>query len=1657
MSSSTVWEVARPLFGLQHREYQSSPGFTTPPGRPPAHTVGFTDTFASAAAKVSRSSPPMGLEADVAQQFGTNHATPSCLSPWLADLLSVGAVANIHSSSALHGKAAACESTKEQLYLRHLFDNAGEAALFVHTRDPALLPHCDGAMVTPSAQNGGDMGSSGQRDAAKMRTDASSGAAMQLPRLSTAIEEVGTILREMAQFEALRSRRGAKPQGSAPSRTVSPSFVRCMLEQCFLGFYCSFDSTQWAGEGPPTLPGDFYPHNYSAQPLWLRHRLELCIQAVVAASAFSLHLHLEQWLARSPPHSGHARIIVLELFSVWWWANPDQCLVELPLTSRVLHPTNRTRATTMLHVEVVELHLMRCMNDCQSSQDKQQSLRQSGGFLSPSVMFTPSFREELRAHVGRLGHKRNYISSALFCRMLELSLSLSSCNSLCGVAENCSCPTAERSCSANRGAQLAHQLVQDWLWPIVCGLPASTFPAVEVDPDDRGPSQCHPYDEAQKDWAVLIAVVSAIAFLKEHLLPLRGAEGRRMEGRTPSRTSFSTSTGGQGRPRRGSLAYAEILQRIQEDHYSATLRRFFYLTEADCPLPRLYHRVFRLVATAFEESGVVRSSQAAQPHSLAALWHSLFHSLCDAFPNVFYGGSTVSVMWTFMALEGLCAAPSAFYSRHRHTTTGREAALAMWGLICLNCITPPTPDGRHLLRNRERYSSEALSAALLQLEQPKGAAAPRMSRYCPSTERRHRCVYLAQRLTAEEPVIPASPCESKPEMTASSPPQTERRQVMQHQMSVVAPSFVSHRVALPLRVGPYTTAAEVLSSTQSTRELCREMSSVATQIFRRYASLPVSPSMSDASLQQATLPSLYVLAKLVQCLCVVGGADCTVGGTAADASSRTSSATAAPDLLQLFQSLSSDVLPACHAMMSGYLRKRCIQYTAVSGRQGAVALLTNPSVQEELNALPSSVAWHHLLTALLWSGLPAASTPSDACAMAGRAPSTSSTAATAIEEELEGSENLLSTGACFGGGSFAWQVLAENRQLLLQPPAHCSTSHGASDGGAEVLSAEEEKEDATLPTSTSRRVLRMVLRFLWTLAISIPDDVRVTANFGPFVVSPEERNRVEGQRLSLSSVVDSEDVARKGMSPGDSEALEGVPREGQTTKDGLGSDASFVGGATDYPRAFSYDVGEEEEEDNALWGSLHGNENDLVGGFTSELEEGETEEEAMEVEDEPSSANLAQILGASATANHDAVAPLVENDIQDDVPGASCASPLADGEALPRPSLPNVSALQQALLAHHPAALHIFASLLQLIRWSSSSATEDAKDYTSCVTQHCSSTSHWYLEQRRDEGWCADLLRDYAHAIDWYAIEGRQGIALPSSSSSYSAASLTRQTQRRHPLFLLQTMESTTLVLLQSCPDVLLLALLLLHIAEARCGAPASSSPAPSLPLQLSAPANRLFSTSVECSLSQVLYHAGVTARDIHLWRTHTAPSLLASVAASPLLRLTDDPVQAHRCLLTALRESDRASSSTDAVVKRQWVMLLGSLLLSSLEMRMDSTASPASSISHQHNFYMNEFLNNTEGPKSRGDGGRAAVSTASLRVVLPSLQLASRSPSALPPQQIISVRRAWRDSASMATKQLLRKCFDEGQRGRNGGGSVQPAHFSNCHAESEVYVRSFL
>ena len=850
-------------------------------------------------------------------------------------------------------------------------------------------------------------------------------------------------------------------------------------------------------------------------------------------------------------------------------------------------------ATTGSGVTTVEQHLRGyILAHCtRQSRDGQANWRAGdGGFLCPTAMFPPSYQDALREHLRLVRHRKDHVTCPLFLRVLEVAVAAGSSGQqrwtrVSAAAANVPVKTEYATRVVKRGRQIAEQLVIGWLWPVVCST-VSAAPATAGDaslPPIRNllhpaAAQAHPSApppcntgaagtaaaahhhldaeaslEKVEDWAVLVAVVTAVAQVRRHLLSLRrgngGASGRVKAATATAPASAAnaandSSSREENRDGAASFAYIRdhfygpamcvllcIAERTGEMPNEKGVREEASSFAVESHLPSWVFLVYAHVVACFQECGWLRRSVAHQPATPARLWHRLFHTLCAAFPNVFHAGNTVTVMWTLWAMEGAVGAPGMYYSPFQLLSKGRVEALQAWTGVLARDQVANAFRVEEVQRQREMWRE----AAVKECDDGNLAHswfAVEDASTCPAAERREHSAYIAAAASSDE--SPPTQLEDVPFSHSSNPTSVTRpektvghdedssgrwtaRRVRRSNEALLLPTFASPCPSPPppLHLCTEESRAQMAAYLAACQELREEVTSTAAQIFRHYATLPIlrssaalgaeegeqssvatttltsdAPTVDEVTrLRRMGQPSFFVLLKLLHSHAVLGDTFASEYGTNHMGSGDAPIPGLVPSVLR-------DALTVCHPVVASFLQRMLVYSATLSGRDGALALLFHDELQVLLNSLPQQLGRRRLVAALLWSGLPASTlTQADhdgTEAEKDAQPGGSSRAAAAAV--------AADAGVAFGSGSLAWRVLGGNQTHFFStlPPLPATTEADPKCVQPEAASVGAAAEPPL--TNTHAEVAGLVdevVTHLWQLAIAVPEPARLLLNLEP--------------------------------------------------------------------------------------------------------------------------------------------------------------------------------------------------------------------------------------------------------------------------------------------------------------------------------------------------------------------------------------------------------------------------------------------------------------------------------------------------------------------------------------------------------------------------------
>ncbi|KPA76718.1 hypothetical protein ABB37_07552 [Leptomonas pyrrhocoris] len=1392
------------------------------------------------------------------------------------------------------------------------------------------------------------------------------------------------------------------------------------------------------------------------------------------------------------------------------------------------------RATMATHsVTSVEHHLRAYIcTHISSDVTAQENLKDNtrvaaGGFLCPAAVFPPSYQDALRAHLRQV-HRRNFITCPLFVRVLEVAIAVGSTSPRSWedapttatmtrasdqkkAADGASALERQRrttQTAANRGREIARCFIVDWLWPVVCsahesdGSAPSSTPSVHellhpAAPNaNAAPSSSHHNSsldvsadstaEKREDWAVLVAVVSAVAHLRGHLLALR--HGSRVKRRASGAASDATT---DGRNAKGRRSNAEGIAYVRDQRYTPAMRVLLCapvqhevpagsfgegsVIHSNADLPSWVHLVFAHALFCFQDCGWLRHNAAHQPATPARLWGQLFHTFCDVFPNVFHAGSTATVLLALWAIEGAASAPSTYYSAFQPLSKGRVEAMQAW-----TGVLARTQRSRPLVGKSDRKAN-----ALLWTDEKGEAladnwAVPEDSLLCPRAERCERAAYIAAAASAGEParsqqaVSPSVASEEDAVPHNSRQPTPRGRRLRDAQP--LLPSFAS---PCPFPPPPsHVSSVEARTQMQNYLDLCKELreevADVLLHIFRSYATLPIlrsaasdagdglesrthgggttiSPPSSEEVIRLRSMgqPSLFVLLKLLHSLAVFGGAFSS--GRPRRAQKETTVAELVPCVLR-------DVVAACHPIVASYLRRMQVYSATMSGKDGALALLFDGDFQTQLNSLPPQLGRRRLVAALLWSGLPASALTDDS--------------GDAEKEEKEDTDaGGCANDAAFGSGSLAWHVLGSNQRPFFStlptaaspsasngvPPRQSSDDAGESTAPAEPLSTNRPKDVVDIAEE--------VVKHLWQLAIVVSEPARVVLDLRRYLcacASTVTKEVVHG--VEQDEAATEEESTQRRTHDGDANKMADDYADHTIAFDELASEIAVVSGEEETTAATPSSswreaaVNDDEDSDAPTsWAREATVEMDAAAAdsaqfFMSEaLPTSEMLESTAEDEGRSTRWNSHDTIRLSAGTPPTAT-EAAEQAQREDIHQQRWTE-AAEAQASCRVAI--VAALQPTL----PSSQHLFFSLLELLAWVAN-AQHSGNTLATLAELKDGASKTFTMDQVGSAAWCGQLATYYnLCAMEWAAQarvrHGDEGNRRsPDSASADKAAVLCRPT----------LMVQVILVLSQTCPDVYVLSLLLLNlILHGTDGRVTSAASQTSLTRRWQR-AISLFPWSVECALAQLLYHAGVNSATVLRWRGLPVRATETDTCERDVDAILVQ-VTTHHALLESFSAGVKPEDGRHRreATAQDLLMSIGSLLLSSLHLRFRCSAGTRPF--HRYNVYMSEFLMYTfAGPSETRKG---EIST--LRAVLPSVQVTSYCPSSEPPQQLVPLRQAWRERVSVRQREVLRRCFRDTRtasaearrrgdfRAPQRSATVSTTHRVASKASEDDYVDAFL
>lgn len=1346
---------------------------------------------------------------------------------------------------------------------------------------------------------------------------------------------------------------------------------------------------------------------------------------------------------------------------------------------RAAATTNANNAS--LPETTVEKHLQaflqaRAVKGAAAAHEKDVSV--TGGLLCPAAIFPPSYLAALRLHLSRVRHRKDTISCPLFARVLEVALSVASTSTQAwSEARTPQCekvaagvhdkqkgpppPLPPQWTVSRRGREIAEALVVDWLWPVICRtssfhpapLPTPTVhdllhPAASVPPYHANGAAHHHHGgsaaesdlESPECWAVLVAVVAAVAQIRAHMLPLRRAGA----GSGGAHSHRSDSSGGAAHSTQvGSVA------RLREEFFAPAMRVLLCPVaasggEAQAAPPSWAHLVFGRVLSCYQESGWLARDVRHQPATPAQLWERLFFSFCTTFPNVFHAGNAVTVLWVMWAMEGAASVPTTHYSTFQAMNKGRLEALQAWS----DAIAPVSVvEAHHKGREEEEELSDEICSVVDMVESEMAIGST-----VPHAELRQRARYVAASASENDDAAAVAEVDSRHAR------RSQRRSHAGASLPVCAtplpPNPPSHLCSASAR----SHFEDYLRASQELRE---EVRSVLVHIFRHYASLPVlRPTSEEASthgngstaashttsaacftsgavsseeaarLRRSGQPSFFVLLKLTHALAFFGDVFTSQGSLETKQAAATTNSTTS--VQGLVPSVLQDVVPVCQPVVARYLRRLQVFTTTTSGRDGALALLTDGEVQAQLNSLSPQIGRRRLVAALLWSGL----TPAALKGMQHE-----------VGEEEYGSEHNGDDveRPAFGSGSLAWHALGSNQLPFFTVTTKSSIrSSSITETAAVSEGSDETAENAALPvvvTNTPADVAALisdVMRNLWQLAIAVPEPARVVLHLQPFAHAHRTAQKLDSrdeQRNDSSGAGEAAETEKSGPS-----SHVGAEMEEEAAA------PEWTAAAAAAPHAEGEMAYEEEGEMDVVLNAPSHWTSEPVDTAVAEVDgsadfAGEDAAGHFDVVDGEDAANASE---PSQWDAHETLRPASTKAGLEE--SGEVAETTSSAEAVDAAPASSHHALLQALQPALPAAQHLFYSVLEVLAWTANAQ----HSHEALEVPATTASSGGGLANVGSAVWCTQLLTYYnICAAAWATpLDTRNSVSDRHVFSSSSSTGTKNAVLCRPPLVM-----QTLLLFVQTCPDAYLVSLLLLNLLVLR---DADGRSAAQLTAQSNLPQRWqregcMLPWTLECALAQMLYHAGVTSMVVRRWRALSADSSCSAVddanAALRHVMVHRELVQSFAMLeneegeldssgntFTSLRVTAAGSpprSSVDghepharsATTPRDFVLSIGSVLLASLQLRFRCLATHRSF--YRYNVYVNEFLHNTSISSTTEKG---TTDITALRVVLPSVQIISPSPSTVPPQQLQPLRHAWRGNLSGTQRGTLRRCFRGGE-----------------------------
>lgn len=344
-----------------------------------------------------------------------------------------------------------------------------------------------------------------------------------------------------------------------------------------------------------------------------------------------------------------------------------------------------------------------------------------------------------------------------------------------------------------------------------------------------------------------------------------------------------------------------------------------------------------------------------------------------------------------------------------------------------------------------------------------------------------------------------------------------------------------------------------------------------------------------------------------------------------------------------------------------------------------------------------------------------------------------------------------------------------------------------------------------------------------------------------------------------------------------------------------------------------------------------------------------------------------------------------------------------------------------------PGQLHLFYSVLQAVAWVLYPPTAgDGSDKAAPLPP---------LGGRRDgerAEWTKALTANYRRVLSPY-------LSVPCEDTRH------RQLLHHPPL-----MEKLLLVVLNTCPDVLLLTAMLTQWCGSVVKERAKHRTRGASEEAVRA-SNCVLTAPLECSLCQVLHHAGISAATVRHWRQRL---LLERGDGVQVGGQTFETLhQLHWDALRTFHNTLANHESTIPTTPDELAYVLGSITLLALDERCarSSGRKRVTLSPHPHNFYVYAFLYQGEqviGGSSTATPLEGPGRDAARQVVLPSQQLMSFAPARAPPQQAHHWSETWQRRLSTAQRRALSRRLS-GRRVETG--LPQPAWALRGNASKDV------